>query len=125
VWNFGWGGMENTSATTLYDTAVLDAKSLQDADLDGLNSHELAHQWFGDLITCKSWEHIWLNEGFATYLESLWLEARDGFDDGYLLDVHRNNRSVAENDRLDPEDENAWMRPAMVSKVFEHADDVF
>lgn len=125
VWNFGWGGMENTSATTLYDTAVLDAKALQDANLDGLNSHELAHQWFGDLITCKSWEHIWLNEGFATYLESLWLESRDGYDDGYLLDVYRNMRSSAEDDRLDPSDEFAWMRPAMVSKVYGHPDDVF
>lgn len=125
VWNFGWGGMENTSATTLYDTAVLDAKALQDADLDALNSHELAHQWFGDLITCKSWEHIWLNEGFATYLESLWFEARDGYDEGYLLDIYRNNRSVAADDRLDPNDENAWMRPAMVSKVYSHPDDVF
>ncbi len=125
VWNFGWGGMENTSATTLYDTAVLDAKSLQDADLDGLNSHELGHQWFGDLLTCNSWEHIWLNEGFATYLESLWLESRDGFDNGYLLDTYRNNRGVASMDRLDTDNDRAWSRPAMVSKLFAGPDDVF
>ncbi|RMH30348.1 MAG: hypothetical protein D6693_00660 [Planctomycetota bacterium] len=125
VWNFGWGGMENTSATTLHDTAVLDAKALLDSDIDGLNSHELAHQWFGDLLTCNSWEHIWLNEGFATYLEALWLEARDGFDAGYLLDMHRNVRGVAEDDRLNPDDDRAWMRPAMVSNLYEDPDDVF
>ena len=125
VWNFGYGGMENTSATTVYDTAVLDAKSLLDGDQDGLNSHELAHQWFGDLLTCNSWEHIWLNEGFATYMEMLWLESRDGFDEGYLLDAYRNNRRAAQTDRLDPDDPQAWMRPAMVSKLYNDPDDVF
>ena len=45
---------------------------------DGLISHELAHQWWGDMITMKSWQHIWLNEGFATYSEALFVEHRDG-----------------------------------------------
>ncbi|MEY4941976.1 MAG: hypothetical protein RL254_157, partial [Planctomycetota bacterium] len=66
VRNFGSGGMENTSATTMQPSAVLDATARGEQDLDGLISHELCHQWTGDLITCRSWAHIWLNEGWAT-----------------------------------------------------------
>jgi hypothetical protein len=45
---------------------------------EGLSSHELTHQWYGDMITCRSWEHIWLNEGFATYGAALWEEWKTG-----------------------------------------------
>lgn len=44
----------------------------------GVISHELAHQWYGDMITCKDWHHIWLNEGFATYSEAVYIEAKSG-----------------------------------------------
>ncbi len=37
-------------------------------------AHELAHQWWGDMVTCADFHHVWLNEGFATYCEALWLE---------------------------------------------------
>lgn len=70
---FGWsGGMEHqtiTSVGTNYSKPYFS---------DHLISHELAHQWFGDKITCKDWHNIWLNEGFATYCEALYLEQTSG-----------------------------------------------
>jgi aminopeptidase N len=80
VADFIFGGMENTSATTLTDTVLLDERAAIDYDVDALVSHELAHQWFGDLVTCRDWGEGWLNEGFATYAEYIWREAHEGRD---------------------------------------------
>src|SRR5712664_752751 len=55
VADFIFGGMENTSATTLTDSVLLDERAAIDYDIDSLVSHELAHQWFGDLVTCRDW----------------------------------------------------------------------
>ncbi|MBX3359531.1 MAG: HEAT repeat domain-containing protein [Phycisphaeraceae bacterium] len=119
VHNFGAGGMENTSATTMYDTAILDSVALLDGDLDGLISHELAHQWFGDLLTCNSWEHIWLNEGFATYFSHLWFEHRDGID-AYQAGVWANMHSVIGVDHAE-----APEQAAMCSRVYTHPWETF
>lgn len=119
VHNFGAGGMENTSASTMFDTAVFSKEALFDHDLDGLISHELAHQWFGDLITCNSWEHIWLNEGFATYLTALWYEQRDSRA-GYDAQMFSNFDSVIGADRG-----KAPETPGMVSKAYGEPWDVF
>jgi aminopeptidase N len=73
------GGMENTSATTMGDI-LQDQHSILDSDSDGIIAHELAHQWWGDLVTCRDWAHLWLNEGFASYAEALWDEHRYGAD---------------------------------------------
>ncbi len=68
------GGMEHTTATTLTDRTLHGPQEDAQYSSDGLVAHELAHQWFGDLVTCKNWDHLWLNEGFATYLDALYHE---------------------------------------------------
>ncbi len=80
VHDFVVGGMENTSATTLTERCLLDARAAIDVTMDDLVAHELAHQWFGDLVTCRDWSHAWLNEGFATFFEHVDLERREGRD---------------------------------------------
>ncbi|OAI41992.1 hypothetical protein AYO38_03315 [bacterium SCGC AG-212-C10] len=81
VRDFIFGGMENTSATTMFEDILLDRKASRDFSSDDLVSHELAHMWFGDLLTCRDWSHGWLNESFATYLEMLWDEEKRGVDE--------------------------------------------
>ena len=80
VADFIFGGMENTSATTLTDTVLVDERASLDYDIDSLVAHELAHQWFGDLVTCRDWGEGWLNEGFATYAEYIWREHHEDRD---------------------------------------------
>ncbi|MEZ4650239.1 MAG: M1 family aminopeptidase [Candidatus Eisenbacteria bacterium] len=79
VRNFTFGGMENTSATTQSDTTLHDEVAALNFSSDSLVSHELAHQWFGDLLTCRHWAHAWLKEGFATYFECIWREHGESF----------------------------------------------
>ena len=61
--------------------ALHDERAHIDYSADGLIAHELAHQWFGDLLTCNDWAHIWLNEGFASYFEALWAEQNLGAEE--------------------------------------------
>jgi aminopeptidase N len=81
VSDFIFGGMENTSATTQTADTLHDARAHLDFKSDPLVAHELAHQWWGDLLTCRDWSHAWLNEGFATYFEALWCEEDLGADE--------------------------------------------
>lgn len=76
------GGMENTSATTMGEFIGRAGPG----GGDEIIVHELGHQWFGDLVTCRSWAHLWLNEGWATYVEHLWAEHVGGRD-GYYRSV--------------------------------------
>lgn len=77
--DFMFGGMENTTATTLMDEAVLlDPRARIDESAVSLIAHEMAHMWWGDLVTCKDWRHLWLNEGFASYFDPLYFEATRG-----------------------------------------------
>ncbi len=92
--DFVVGGMENTSATTLTTSVLLNPQLAGESltGSDGVVSHEMAHQWFGDLVTCKDWANLWLNEGFATYFATLWEEHYYGADEAaYSLWRSRNN----------------------------------
>jgi aminopeptidase N len=87
VANFIFGGMENITATTHADSEILygNTKEAQ-VSTENLISHELSHSWFGDLVTCKDWTELWLNEGFATFMEAVFRE-HDAGHDAYLEEM--------------------------------------
>ena len=87
------GGMENITATTQTDTMIHDARTELDQTSDGLQAHELAHQWFGDDVTCRDWADLWLNEGFATYFEALWDEHLRGQDEFLYSDIRADQQA--------------------------------
>ena len=115
VQDFNWGGMENTSLSTLNTSTLFSKETENIRSSQGLVAHELAHQWFGDLVTCKDWSHIWLNEGFATYYTHLFaghLQGRDQMLYGLYRDL---NRLTALKDNT----------TAMVNRKYEHPSDMF
>jgi len=83
--DFG-GGMENISSTHLGADELTDGKN-GFRTMSSLNAHELAHQWFGDIVTCKDWGHIWLNESLATYMQWAYFEHSQGRN-GYMREVN-------------------------------------
>ena len=118
VSDFIFGGMENSSTTLLTDRCLLDKRAL----LDSLRSetlvvHELAHQWFGDLVAIKHWSHAWVKEGMATYAEVLWLDREYGAEDAayYRLTDTRNYLS---------EDRSRYRRP-VVTHVYREAIELY
>src|SRR5688500_20304768 len=108
--------MENISATTLTDTALFDSRARLDADADALIAHEIAHQWFGDLLTCRDWSHGWLNEGFATFMERIWVEedksANGGWDEAKYYALHDLKEYLAE-------DRGKYRRPIVCNTYIE------
>lgn len=67
VLDFLYAGMENTTSTIFAQDFVVDSIGFNDRTYTNVNAHELAHQWFGDIVTAESGKHHWLQEGFATY----------------------------------------------------------
>ncbi len=112
------GGMENISATTMTPSMIHDRRTLLDTDSESLQSHELAHQWFGDYVTCREWSEIWLNESFATYMQALWDENSKGRDYFLYSDVRSNQQQYLQ----------AWAqgsRRPIVTKYYPNADSLF
>jgi aminopeptidase N len=91
--DFVEGGMENTSCTTLTDSTLFTEATENIRTSEGLLAHEMAHQWFGDLVTCKDWSHIWLNESFATYYETLYNAHKNGLD-SMLYELYGRTRQI-------------------------------
>jgi aminopeptidase N len=102
VRDFLYAGMENTSATLFSRDFVVDEIGFNDKNYVNVNAHELAHQWFGDLITAQSGKHHWLQEGFATYYALL--AEKEVFGDDYfykkLFDTSIQLRNASKTDSI-------------------------
>lgn len=97
---FQFGGMENVTATSQNDTEILlPPWGSPELSADDLMSHELAHQWYGDLLTIRRWGDGWLNEGFATLMEQIFREEDKGVDEGALDRLEAQEQSIGA-DRL-------------------------
>src|SRR5579863_8209766 len=126
VQDFVFGGMENISATTLSTNYYPPAGTEEDFQTSyssphvnavDLVAHELAHQWFGDLVTCEDWHHAWLNEGLSTYLQCLYIEKTRGVDQ-MRWDLDARTREYFEEDQKE-------YRRAIVDNVYVFPDDLF
>lgn len=116
VRDYPGGSMENTSATLHGEFMNITERERIDNDKEEYISHELFHQWFGDLVTCESWSNTALNESFATYGEYLWFEHHNGREEA---DIHHQD------------DLNSYFNEARAKQVnmirfdYEDTDDMF
>ncbi|MBD2253168.1 M1 family metallopeptidase [Nostoc parmelioides] len=118
VSDFIFGGMENTSTTLLTDRCLLDERAaLDNRNTESLVVHELAHQWFGDLLVIKHWSHAWIKEGMASYSEVMWTEQEYSAEEAayYRLLEARSYLS---------EDSGRYRRP-MVTHVYREAIELY
>ena len=114
--DFMFGGMENITLTHNTDRTMYDEFASPDVSSDGLVAHELAHHWFGDMITTRNWANAWLNEGFATYYSRKYREYKFGYDEGEYIRFSEMNSYFASNKK--------WER-ATVQHYFTESMDLF
>ena len=134
------GAMENTSATLHYEGLQRTARELLDDNNEDVISHELFHQWFGDLVTTESWSNTPLNESFATYGEYLWNEYKYGSEfadvklhenyDKYMVEATGKNVDLIRfyyEDREDMFDRHSYEKGGLLLHYLRHivGDDAF
>ncbi|MEM9136357.1 MAG: M1 family metallopeptidase [Cyanobacteria bacterium P01_F01_bin.42] len=116
--DFIFGGMENTSTTLLTDRCLIDERAaLDNRSAEMLVAHELAHQWFGDLVVIRHWSHAWIKEGMASYSEVMWSDHEYSADDAayYRLKEARSYLN---------EDKSRYRRP-VVTHVYREAIELY
>lgn len=108
---FSWGGMENQTLTSLCPNCWVEHYVV----------HEYAHQWFGDMITCATWADLWLNEGFATFIEALWTEEKSGHS-AYVNEIQGNANNYMSNNPGWPIADPDWAtNPPSNNQLFNYA----
>ncbi len=113
------GAMENTSATSHSWLFLPDERDFIDWDRKSTVAHELVHQWFGDLLTCRDWAQAWLNESFATYFEETWKQADpEAGEEEFRLGMRQNQRNYLAEDR-------AYRRPIVHNIYYRDAQELF
>jgi len=112
--DFMFGGMENITLTHNTDRTMYDEFAAPDVSSDGLVAHELAHQWFGDMLTTRNWAHAWLNEGFATFFSRKYREHKFGYDEGEYIRFGEINGYFGSNRK--------WKRATVQHKFYESMD---
>ncbi len=114
VRDFVTGAMENTTSSVYMENLAVDSSFFEDEHWDEIISHELFHQWFGNVVTCESWSNLPLNEALANYGEHLWLEYKYGRDeaayhgmeelDDYLYEASTEKKELIRFYYEDPDD---------------------
>jgi aminopeptidase N len=118
VEDFIFGGMENTSTTLLTDRCLIDERAaIDNRSAESLVAHELAHQWFGDLVVIKHWSHAWIKEGMASYSEVMWTEHEYTADDAAYYRLNEARSYISE-------DSSRYRRP-IVTHVYREAIELY
>ncbi|MBE9063348.1 M1 family metallopeptidase [cf. Phormidesmis sp. LEGE 11477] len=118
VSDFIFGGMENTTTTLLTDRCLIDQRAaIDNMRAETLVAHELAHQWFGDLIVINHWSQAWVKEGAATYSEVLWIEKALGQDEAFYYHLNHARAYLSE-------DKSRYRRP-LVTHVYREAIELY